>query len=250
LRWLMTKFSIGGDEAAEVGKLSDEEIERLVANHQQWLASDGRDGEKFDRPGANLIYGAFLLADLSRANLRDACLIKANLREANLTEVDLTGANLEGASMVNVNLASATLVGANLSKSIASGINMEAADLTEARLNSSNLLSAVVVNCQLRGADLSDINLAGGTIRESCLDRGILGDAKLMLTNFTGTSFVGADFSRAIVFGTIFDEADLSDADLRSAQGLTEEQLDSAYGNAGTLLPESLAGYKMGIKVT
>ena len=102
----------------------------------------------------------------------------------------------------------------------------------------------------MRGADLSDVNLAGGSIRESCLDQGILSDAKLMLTNFTGTSFVGADFSRAIVFGTIFDEADLSDADLRSAQGLTQEQLDSAYGNTGTLLPEALGGYEMRIKAT
>ena len=246
----MTDFPIGGGAAAEAGKLSDKEIEQLVANHQLWLSSEGSEGERFDRPGANLIYGAFLLADLRRAILRDACLINANLRETDLSDADLTGANLEGASMVNVNLTGATLDRANLAKSVAPGIHLEAADLTNARLNSSNLLSAVVVNCELRGADFSDANIAGGSIRESCLDGSNMSDAKLMLTNLTGTTFIGADFNRAIVFGTIFDQTDLRDADLRSAQGLTPEQLDVAYGNPGTLLPESLGSYKMKAKPT
>jgi uncharacterized protein YjbI with pentapeptide repeats len=241
----MSNSLVGGDREPERGRIPQEELDRLVEDHALWLQSDGREGRKFDMPAANLIYGGFLAADLRQANLAGACLFNANLRECDLTEANLTQANLEGASMVNVNLSRANLRGANLDKVVIPGVNFEDADLTDAHLRSSNLLSAIIYHTHMCGADLTDTNLAGGSARESALDNVNLTDAKLMIVDFSGSSLTGADFKRAVIFGAILDGTDLADADLRSALGLTEEQLAAAYGNSGTQLPEAFAGYAM-----
>ena len=102
----------------------------------------------------------------------------------------------------------------------------------------------------MRDADLTDANLAGATARECDLDNVDFTEAKLMMVDFSDTSLRGAVFTRAVIFAATLNGADLSDADLRAAQGLSQEQLDTAYGNRGTRLPEAFAAYAMTEKPT
>ncbi|MEV6590219.1 pentapeptide repeat-containing protein [Streptomyces acidicola] len=80
---------------------------------------------------------------------------------------------------------------------------------------------------QRRGADLIGARLRGADLRKADL-RG----AYLIAADLTGADLRGAD-----LIGADLRDADLTDADLTGAFFLTQPQLDSARGSAGTRLP-------------
>ncbi|GGZ98343.1 pentapeptide repeat-containing protein [Streptomyces bluensis] len=81
-----------------------------------------------------------------------------------------------------------------------------------------------------RGADLIGARLRGADLRQADL-RG----AYLIAADLTGADLRGAD-----LIGADLRDADLTDADLTGAFFLTQPQLDSARGSAGTRLPGSV----------
>jgi uncharacterized protein YjbI with pentapeptide repeats len=116
-------------------KPSDWAFEEKLANHKEWLDSQGVSGKRADLScakleetemiGVNLRYADLHAANLKSADLlltdlRDACLVRADLQEACLVGANLEGANLEGASMESAmglvprQLAGATLRDADL----------------------------------------------------------------------------------------------------------------------------------------
>ena len=60
------------------------ELDKILDNHELWLSSGGKKGERADLSSADL-----RSADLSSADLRSADLSSANLRYANLRSADL-----------------------------------------------------------------------------------------------------------------------------------------------------------------
>ncbi|MER6091891.1 pentapeptide repeat-containing protein [Streptomyces bluensis] len=81
-----------------------------------------------------------------------------------------------------------------------------------------------------RGADLIGARLRGADLRQADL-RG----AYLIAADLTGADLRGAD-----LIGADLRDADLTGADLTGAFFLTQPQLDSARGSAGTRLPGSV----------
>ncbi|MFJ9582475.1 pentapeptide repeat-containing protein [Streptomyces acidicola] len=80
---------------------------------------------------------------------------------------------------------------------------------------------------QRRGADLIGARLRGADLRKADLRGAYLIAADLKGADLRGADLIGADLR----------DADLTDADLTGAFFLTQPQLDSARGNAGTRLP-------------
>ena len=111
-----------------------------------------------------------------------------------------------------------------------------------------------------RGASLAGINLQGFRLAQCVFDRCRLAGARLSGCDLSGASLVGADLSGANLRKADFSEADLSDADftrakvqganftnsniggtiLSEADGLIQEQLDQAFGDSGTAVPERM----------
>jgi uncharacterized protein YjbI with pentapeptide repeats len=105
-------------------------FEEKLAEHHEWLESQGASGRKADFAGAELagteLIGVnFRFADMHNANLkdadllladlRDACLMRTNLEEACLVGANLEGANLEGATLdTAMGLVPRQVAGANL----------------------------------------------------------------------------------------------------------------------------------------
>jgi hypothetical protein len=96
--------------------MTQEELDKIVEQHQHWLKEDceGWEDMKADLSGADLsganLYGADLYgADLSRADLSEANLSYANLSVANLSEAYLSEANLSYADLSGANLSEAYL---------------------------------------------------------------------------------------------------------------------------------------------
>ncbi len=77
------------EQAADRAPMPDEELQKILEEHREWVGSEGKEGERADLHEANLEK-----AYLNRANLQ-----KANLRGANLQRADLLRANLQGADL-------------------------------------------------------------------------------------------------------------------------------------------------------
>jgi Pentapeptide repeats (8 copies) len=93
--------------------------------------------------------------------------------------------------------------------------------------------------------DLTGAQIAGAWLDEANLSDAWLGwtnlsDAWLGGANLSGARLGGANLSDAWLGGANLSGALLSGANLHQAEGLTERQLDGAYGDARTVLPSGL----------
>lgn len=111
-----------------------------------------------------------------------------------------------------------------------------------------------------RGAVLSGVDLSGFRLAQCVFDRCRLAGAKLVGADLSGASLMGADLHGADLRRADLSEADVTDADfsgarvgsanftntniggaiLSEAGGLSQEQLDVAFGDGGTAVPERM----------
>jgi uncharacterized protein YjbI with pentapeptide repeats len=168
-----------------------------------------------DLRGARLVGADFVAAHLEGANLVKAHLVKANLGEAHLDGADLRHVRLEGADLTDAYLVGANLTDAYLDGARLTAAHLEGADLTRAYLERANLARAHLEEAILTGADL---------------ERAILVEAHLEGAILVEAHLGGAHLWHAHLEGTVFEKA----------QGLSQRQLDEAFGNAETKLPEGL----------
>ena len=94
---------MAGDEP-QYQKVSGEDLERILADHEKWVETEGKEGSKANLRRANLEWANLLDAKLGGANLRSANLEGAYLFRANLYGADLHGARLHGAKLQGANL--------------------------------------------------------------------------------------------------------------------------------------------------
>ena len=104
--------------------MNENELKEILKLHNQWLKTNGSEGQKADLSDAdlwgadlseaNLMNANLMGADLSYAHLMNANLRSANLRYANLSEANLRNANLSEANLRNADLRNANLIGADL----------------------------------------------------------------------------------------------------------------------------------------
>ena len=73
-------------------KMTQKELDKILAAHEEWVASAGQNGARADLRGANLL----------GANLLGADLCGADLSEADLQGADLTNVKLEGPELLGV----------------------------------------------------------------------------------------------------------------------------------------------------
>jgi uncharacterized protein YjbI with pentapeptide repeats len=125
-------------------KLSSGQLKGILAAHEKWLESGGKEGE---------------IADFRGADLR-----KAKLQGTNLQGAILLGANLQGANLWRTNLQDAILRSANLQ-----GANLQGANLQGANLQRANLQGTVLVQADLQNANLQDTKLREANLREADL---------------------------------------------------------------------------------
>jgi uncharacterized protein YjbI with pentapeptide repeats len=194
-------------------------------------------------------------ADLSRADLRDANLRDVNLSLTQLNDADLSGADLTGVDLSASKLRATRLTGANLQGAVlvkevpletATGTEMVlmgagnpadsdlSTDLRRANLRGANLNAANLQGIDLqKAADLRSIDLWGTDLRGARLRETDLGEAIMSYrTLWSGADLRGADLSRVIL-----KEVDLSRKD---AENYIQKEIENAYGDEATKLPEYL----------
>jgi hypothetical protein len=85
------------------------------------------------------------------------------------------------------------------------------------------------------------IDLRHANLRRTILAGGDLAKARLNDADLRGADLSGANLGRADLMGARLAGANLSGAWLGDARGLTQAQIDRAYGHATTILPDHLA---------
>jgi hypothetical protein len=117
-------------------------------------------------------------------------------------------------------------------------------------LTLTDLRMAFLHKAHLEGADLRKTHLEGANLREvhlegAHLNRAYLEGANLLNAHLEGAILAGAHLEGTDLDGVYLDEANLTvthleGADLSKAKGLKQDQIDKAFGNAETKLPEGL----------
>ena len=112
-------------------KISDEELQRILAEHEKWRVKAGKEGQRADLSNIDLPGRDLHGADLGQADLHGAHLTFADLHGAILWEADLRAdlsfSNFNGAELTRADLRSANLFLADFSEA-----KLDHADLTRA----------------------------------------------------------------------------------------------------------------------
>ncbi len=154
--------------------------------------------------------------DLSAAELPLADLAGLDLSEVVLARADLSGAWLDGARLARADLTAASLAECWAEEADFSHARLEAADLAGAWLARARLVRALLGGADLSGARLRKADLTGAE-----LDRAVTG----------GTDVAGARMTLAWLHGL----------DCRGLVNLRQDQIDEAFGDGTTRLPEHIA---------
>jgi len=91
-----------------------------------------------------------------------------------------------------------------------------------------------------------DQDISGASFVGQNLDGATFTNTILRDVNFTGASLAGARFTSSLVEGARFNAANLSGADLQGAQGLKFEQIQGAFIDSTTLLPQAIGNLIFG----
>jgi uncharacterized protein YjbI with pentapeptide repeats len=151
----------------EFREISDEELERILADHKKWLAAE-------DKTGLGHLRANLSLADLRGRDLRKAALRGGELDLANLQKADLIGAQLQEASLImaqlqGAKLGDAQLQGACLIEAQLQGARLHKAQFQGAFLNNANFERLVVTEDGEPGHDLPAADLTDADFRDADL---------------------------------------------------------------------------------
>ncbi|BAY26307.1 pentapeptide repeat-containing protein [Calothrix sp. NIES-2100] len=207
----------------------------LTGANLQWVNLIGADLSGADLTEANLCGAVLYEANLRKAIFAEANLQEAVLRKVNLSKAVLYEADLQGAILYDANLQGAILENANLEAAILCDTNLEAANLEGSNLVGANLIGSNLQGAKMIGANLeavlfSTANLQQANLYEANLEQANFYEANLQDTILTGTNLKQAIFQKARIFG----------ADMTRCENLDLQQLELAFGDRTTVLPETL----------
>ncbi len=199
---------------------------------QAALTVIGRRNSEKDLPNLRL--------DLSKTDISGALLTEANLQGATLSKANLQGAylkdaKLQGADLTEANLQGAKLWGAELQKAKLRGTKLE-----RAVLNGAELQGAILDGANLKYAYLWYIKLQEAQLKLTNLEGAILKEADLQGATLDGANLKGAFLNGTNIEGVSLAQAYLEGADLSEAKNLQSWQIEKAFGDSKTLLPDHI----------
>jgi hypothetical protein len=116
-----------------------------------------------------------------------------------------------------------------------SGIDFRGAPLSGVDLSGFRLAQCRFDHCRLAGAKLVGADLSGASLEAADLH-----GADLRRADFSESDLTDADFTASRVGLANFTNANIGGAILSEAGGLSQEQLDQAFGDGGTAVPERM----------
>ncbi len=182
---------------------------------------------------------------LTRVDIQKSKFPKADFSGAYLQNANLDGANFSEAILRGANLLGSNIIDADLTKSCLAGAKLTGAFLHNSKFNGANLRYADLQGSDLRVVDLSGSNLIGANLSGANLSNANLSNTHLGDADFQSTNLNGTDLRGAILCGSITNTLNVlglefSDESYIEAKNLTREQVNSAYVDENTKLPDHL----------
>ncbi|WBF47858.1 hypothetical protein SSP49_33 [Staphylococcus phage SSP49] len=161
----------------DLKRITQPELDSLIEKHEQWLATNEKEGEKLflqcvdlrnlDFHSADLQYSTIVMSSLSGANLSYCDLsycdlsynecISTRFTHARMKAIELHHTNLEWANLIKANLENACLAEANVSEADARWANMKNANLSRANLKGADFGGTNLTNTTLYYANTLDV---------------------------------------------------------------------------------------------
>lgn len=152
----MSWTALGAADLPDPRTFAPEELNAILAAHEDWLVSEGIQGAR-----ADLRRGLLRGLDLSGVDLRKAWLRGATLSEVNLSGARMAGADLTGCDLTDANLTGAALRGADLRDADLAGTALRDADLQDADLRDVKGLTGG----QFGGSDVAGAKLPDAIVK-------------------------------------------------------------------------------------
>lgn len=199
--------------------VSQDQLVFMLAEHQQWLDSEGKEGKRanfrsldlhgLDLSGTNLVECSFRGANLSGANL-----VGADMRAADFAEANLDHANLQHALMNGTNLVRANISFANLSNADMSACNLGTSQGEGAVFVDTKLPGAIMRDAIIRSADFTRAALKGANLRGAIMSSSVMNEADMTTADCREANFDKAEFKQTVLEGAHFRGASLSGVDM------------------------------------
>ncbi|WP_421858937.1 pentapeptide repeat-containing protein [Oricola sp.] len=205
--------------------------------------------------GAELREAQMQGADLSGARMQAADLTGARMQGAYLREAQMQGANLSWAQMQGAVLRLARMQGAYLRGARMQGADLSWAQMQGAYLREAQMQGAKLFEARMQGADLVEARMQGAYLGRAHMQGAYLGRAHMQGAGLREARMQGAYLGRAHMQGAVLwgAEIDTSTAFSETVSQwvslkavaippgvLTQEQINSAFGDASTGLPDDL----------
>jgi uncharacterized protein YjbI with pentapeptide repeats len=240
--WPPREESPGSDEAADQEKEPElsSEWTQPAKDIQAILTVLGRREE-----GMRAQEGENQHLDLSGTDLRSTFLVGAHLERAyligaRLERAYLRGAHLEGANFGIAHLERAYLGDAHLEGAILDDAHLEETNFIGACLEGASFERAYLKGACLDEAHLEGVNFKLSDLKNAHLDGAFLKRAHFGLACLEGAHLRGAHLENAILQGAQLENAHFHGAHLEGVKYLVQEQIDQAFGDENTILPEGL----------
>lgn len=174
----------------EVRKLSQEEVEQIIAKHEQWIASNEEDGKRANFSYCDLSNLELVKRDLAYANFSMSVCYKTNFSGSKFDYVDFTASKCEDANFTNTYCHHTIFTNGYF---------------TNANFSHSSIDAAVFID-----SNCIDVNFKVA----SCQG-----------TNFTNANCTRANFFTNMTQGINFKNANLTEADISaiSFRNITED---------------------------
>jgi uncharacterized protein YjbI with pentapeptide repeats len=185
--------------------------------------------------GADLRGAQIERADLRHAQIRSAVLWDAQMAGADLSRAQMEGAEFYRAQMQGADLSYAQMKGADLSRAQMEGADLSGAKMLEANLSyaqmhRTHLCNAEMYRARLSGAQMEGADLTGAQMQGAVLGGAQMEGAVLRYANLQSTDL--SDWSTA--------RTSLRSVDFTGSYGLTQQAVNAAWGDRGTILPEGI----------
>lgn len=181
--------------------------------------------------------------DCNKRNLiiPDSDLEGANLFSTDFTLTDLSNANLKSANLEKATLVRSLLAGAKAEKANFARIEAYRCSFADVSADGASFAAAELQRANFSGARLTGVNFEKAELGRADFSKAVLTGARFSLANLSRANLSGAIFEGPIVFDRAFMFLTrIEGMDLSAAQGLEQQQVDLACGNAATKLPTGL----------
>lgn len=134
---------------------------------------------------------------------------------------------------------------ANFDGSYLESADLEGTDLRDASLSEAQLNNAHLFQASLDGAVLSEAHLTGAWLQNASLERAFANGAKIEGASLVEANLKGAQLYAASLVGSNLGQANMKETlvdrtDFTGVVGLSQEQLNQAFGDDHTILPDKL----------